>query len=263
MINIIFDFIISMSTLLMTLLPIEILLYKRICYVISIFDKYKFYYHEYGHILKLKENLYKDIDNYIEEMKSHKINIQVVDFINTTKQKRKTYSNYFEYLENKKQGINYQKIIKDIAIGGYEFSKNTIKHIELHKLCIYFSNIITAFILLIIIISNINNIKYLLISGLIISIIFYVILIAIYLYFCRVAYGPPKVSDQSMSDHYIFKNPDKFKYINLKEDIKHIKGIPQILLEIKIDFSDKENPKVNIIKQDTTYKKITKKFPLE
>ncbi len=238
-------------------------------YDINILDKYKFYYHEYGHVMKIKEHLLKDINNYTEETKSNKVNIKVVEFIPLCRirtQKRKTYSNYFEYLENKKQEIDYQKIIQDIAINGYEFSKKAIKYTEFQKLCTKLSIITTTFILFILLILkvfNVNNIEYLFIASLIIITIFYITFTISYLFFCRLAYGPPKASKKGMSDHYIFKNPDKFKYTNLEEDTKSIKGKPKILLEIEIDFSDKENPKVNIIKQDTTYKKITKKCPLE
>jgi len=235
---------------------------------ITVLDKHKFYYHEYGHVMKIKEHLLKDIDNYIEKTKSNKVTIKVVEFIILHKiipLKRKTYSNYFEYLENKKQEIDCQKIIQDIAIGGYEFSKKAIKYTEFQKLCTKLSVITTTFILftlLILKVFNINNIKYLFITSPIIIMIFYITYTIIYLFLCKSAYGSPKISKKGISDHCIFNNPNKFKYTNLKEDIKYIKRKPEILLNIKIDFKDKENPKVNIIKQNTTYKKITEKFPL-
>ncbi len=79
--------------------------------------KYEYHFHEYGHVIKLKENIYKDIYNYKKEIKSDEINIQVVKFLGSFKVK--TYCDYFKYLENKKQLTEYQEVIKDIAISGY------------------------------------------------------------------------------------------------------------------------------------------------
>ena len=76
----------------------------------------QYHIHEYGHVLKLKEAIYND-----KKIKSDNITIQVVKFKGYVK--RKVYSEYFQYLENNKQETEYQNIIKDIATGGYNFSK--------------------------------------------------------------------------------------------------------------------------------------------
>ena len=66
-----------------------------------------------------------------------------------------------------------------------------------------------------------------------------------------------------MNDYYIYLYPSKFKYTNLEEDAKSIKGKPKILLKIEIDFSNQENPETNILKQDKFYEKIIEKIHLQ
>ena len=39
----------------------------------------QYHIHEYGHILELKKSIYKNIREYKKEMKSNKINIQVIN----------------------------------------------------------------------------------------------------------------------------------------------------------------------------------------
>lgn len=241
------------------LLLIIVILIINLSIYLFFLDKYKFYYHEYGHVLKIIENSVKDIDNYIEEMKSDKINIQVIEFTKFFRiltLKRKTYSDYFEYLENKKQETDYQKIIKDIAIGGYKFSKKFKIHIKFYVLC--------AFLTIIEFISILKVVSFVLAIIISITIIIAINPITIYRYFCKAAYGLlPKSSYQGMNDYYIYLYPSKFKYTNLEEDAKSIKGKPKILLKIEIDFSNQENPETNILKQDKFYEKIIEKIHLQ
>lgn len=98
--------------------------------------------HEYGHVLRLKKEIYKNISDYKEETNLNTVNIKVAKFKCDYKIKKhsdykiKTYSNYFIYLQNKKQEFKYQNIIKDIAISGYQFNKQAIMYIPF--LTIYF-----------------------------------------------------------------------------------------------------------------------------
>lgn len=66
---------------------------------------------------------------------------------------------------------------------------------------------------------------------------------------------------KGMSDHQIFKNPSKFKYINLTEDEEQLQKQNKILLDIKIDLNNKKYP-VIVIHTDKLYKKIIQEFPL-
>ena len=92
----------SVATLISVILLLIILLV--IFLTIYFLDKYIFYFHEYGHILKIVKNLNEDKYDYEKDINTD-IVIQVVEyttFFNFITFKRKTYSNYFKYLENKK-----------------------------------------------------------------------------------------------------------------------------------------------------------------
>ena len=119
---------------------------------------YQYHYHEYGHILKIVENSIKDADKYKNETNTNIINIQVAKFKGILiPTKIKTYSNYLGYLEYKNQDIEYQEIIKDIAVGGCSFSMNNIWSMKFHKPYITVFINITTFIFLIVILLDIKQ----------------------------------------------------------------------------------------------------------
>mgnify|MGYP005771476807 FL=1 len=220
--------------------------------------KYEYHFHEYGHVIKLKENIYKDIYNYKKEIKSDEINIQVVKFLGSFKVK--TYCDYFKYLENKKQLTEYQEVIKDIAIGGYVFSKHVTKHINFHKLYILFSVTMATSIWLLLIL----YINHSLISHFVLTIILYILCILSYIFLCNSGYGPKNLDNdtKAKSDHYTYCYPEKFKYTDLEEDKKHIQKEYKILLNVKIDLNNRECP-TTAVEKDMLYKLIIKKFPLD
>ncbi len=188
------------------LLLILILTLFRLHYIQS-------YKHEYGHVLKLKEMIYK----HKKDIEANTISIQVAKFGTW---KVKTYSDYFEILENNKQKAEYQIIIKDIAINGYEFSKQ----IMLYKpFCIVYC-IIWLITLIAIICNNCVTINFDLI--LLHELLFW-LAFTIFMYFslCESGYGPNKSNSKERgdSDHYIYFHPNEFKYITLEEDKKHLK----------------------------------------
>ena len=221
---------------------------------------YQYHYHEYGHVLKIIENSVKDANNYITETNTSIINIQVAKL---GIWKRKTYSNYFEYLENKKQETKYQEIIKDITVGGRNFSINVVKHIKFHKPYIIALIYITTIILSIVILLDIKQLL-LLFMYFAITIIFYIFCILAYVICVIGGYGInilKSKNKEGMSDRQIFKNPSKFKYINLTEDEEQLQKQNKILLDIKIDLNNKKYP-VIVIPRDNLYKKIIQEFPL-
>lgn len=204
-------------------------------------------------------------------MKSHEISIQVVKFKGVfIPTKIKTYSNYFEYLKNKKQEYEYQSIIKNIAIGGYEFSKNIITTYKLFwTMCASIWILISIFTLFTIFyISNHtainitynfkhNSLKLLFI--LILSLILAVCIIFGYLLLCEAGYGSIKAIN---SDCYIYNYPENFEYTTLDKDKKYIQKDCKLLLDIIIDLKDIENPKINIILANKLYNFIKRKYPL-
>ena len=239
-------------------------------------DKYIFYFHEYGHILKIIKNLHENKYDYKKDINTD-IVIQVIEyttFFNFITFKRKTYSNYFEYLKNKKQESKYQSIIKDIAIGGYEFSKQLENYKSFHILhTIFIISTTITMILLLVLISAISNkiiyIQPILNILVIIPIIFvakgsYKLFLVIYKYRCKIGYGkkPINTHKKGMNDCYIHEYPNQFAYTNREEDKEHTKGNPKILLDIMIDISDIKNIEPKTIYKNNIYRKITKNFPL-
>lgn len=262
----------SVATLISVILLLIILLV--IFLTIYFLDKYIFYFHEYGHILKIVKNLNEDKYDYEKDINTD-IVIQVVEyttFFNFITFKRKTYSNYFKYLENKKQESKYQSIIKDIAIGGYEFSKQLENYKSFHILHTIFiiSATITIILLLLVFINKILFIQLILnILVIIIVIIFfpkklYKLFYSIYKYMCKVGYGKKSINThkKGMNDCYIHEYPNQFAYTNREEDKKHTKGKPKVLLDIVIDLNDIENIEPRTIYQNNIYRKIAKNFPL-
>lgn len=262
-----------------TLIAIILLLILLLVVFLTIYflDKYIFYFHEYGHILKIVKNLNKDKYDYEKGINTN-IVIQVIEyttFFNFITFKRKTYSNYFKYLENKKQESKYQSIIKDIAIGGYEFSKQLENYKSFHILHIIFiiSATITIILLLVPVLVFINKIIYiqliLNILVIIIVIIFfpkkvYKLFSLIYKYRCKIGYGkkPINTHKKGMNDCYIHEYPNQFAYTNREEDKKHTKGKPKVLLDIVINLNNIENIEPKTIYKNNIYKKIIKNFPL-
>lgn len=258
-----------------TLIAIILLLILLLVVFLTIYflDKYIFYFHEYGHILKIIKNLNEDKYDY-EGINTNLV-IQVIEyttFFNLITFKRKTYSNYFKYLENKKQDSKYQSIIKDIAIGGYEFSKQLENYKSFHILHTIFtiSATITIILLVLVFINKILFIQLILnILVIIIVIIFfpkklYKLFYSIYKYMCKVGYGKKSINThkKGMNDCYIHEYPNQFAYTNREEDKKHTKGKPKVLLDIVIDLNDIENIEPRTIYQNNIYRKIAKNFPL-
>ena len=170
------------------------------------------------------------------------------------------YSDYFEILENNKQKAKYQNIIKDIAINGYDFSKK----IMLYKsFCIVYC-IIWLITLIAIIRNNCVTINFDLI--LLHELLFW-LAFTIFMYFslCESGYGPNKSNSKERgdSDHYIYFHPNEFKYTTLQKDKKYLQKNHKILLDIRINLSDKENLKVDIISKDMFYKLYTKLFLID
>ncbi len=231
----------------------------------------QYHIHEYGHILELKKSIYKNIREYKKEMKSNKINIQVIKFKGILiPTKIKTYSDYFEFLKNKKQECEYQNIIKNIAISGYEFSKNIIITYKLFWImCFSIWISISTFTLFTIFYigshTTINitiNIKLLylkLLSILVLILILIVCIIFGYLLLCEAGYGSAKTIN---SDCYIYHYPKNFEYTTLEEDKKYIKKDCKILLDIMIALKDIENPKISITSKDILYNFIKRKYTL-
>lgn len=215
-------------------------------------DCIQYHIHEYGHVLKLKEAIYND-----KKIKSDNITIQVVKFKGYTK--RKVYSEYFQYLENNKQETEYQNIIKDIATNGYQFSKQ----METYKLFW----IVCSFILISTIIFTIYTIFYnrdhTTISF---TLLFFIMLTCImhiifdYLFSGKSGYGS---INAVASDCFIYNYPNKFKYTTLQEDKKYFQKDYKILLDIRINLSDKENLKLDIISKDIFYKLYNTVFPID
>ena len=220
--------------------------------VIVIIDKYQFHLHEYGHVLKIKENLYKNIDDYKKKTNLKTVTIEVIIFttpFSPIPVKRKIYSEYFTYLEKNSKDIRYQNIIKDIAIGGYSFSKKILNPKLLRAI------LVSALISTITIIVDMP-IGFI---GLPVSIILPSI---IFLLFHKNGYGSKKLSSKGMSDNYIYHHPENFRYISLKEDKKQLqKKYKDIkikkILTINIDLNNLENSKIN---SDNMYKKIIKNY---
>mgnify|MGYP000102402307 CR=1 FL=1 len=266
----------SVATLISVILLLIILLV--IFLTIYFLDKYIFYFHEYGHILKIVKNLNEDKYDYEKDINTD-IVIQVVEyttFFNFITFKRKTYSNYFKYLENKKQESKYQSIIKDIAIGGYEFSKQLENYKSFHILHTIFiiSATITIILLLLVVLVLVlfNTIFYMqpILNILVIMVIIffpkklYKLFYSIYKYMCKVGYGKKSINThkKGMNDCYIHEYPNQFAYTNREEDKKHTKGKPKVLLDIVIDLNDIENIEPRTIYQNNIYRKIAKNFPL-
>lgn len=264
-----------------TLIAIILLLILLLVVFLTIYflDKYIFYFHEYGHILKIIKNLNEDKYDY-EGINTNLV-IQVIEyttFFNLITFKRKTYSNYFKYLENKKQDSKYQSIIKDIAIGGYEFSKQLENYKSFHILHTIFiiSATITIILLLVLVsmLAYIDKTSYIqLILNILVIIIIVIIFFPkklhklfslIYKYMCKTGYGkkPINTRKKGMNDCYIHEYPNQFAYTNREEDKKHTKGKPKVLLDIVINLNNIENIEPKTIYQNNIYKKITKKFPL-
>lgn len=203
--------------------------------------------HEYGHILKLKKEIYRNISDYKKETNSNTINIKVAKFKGTYK--IKTYSDYFAYLQNKKQEFKYQNIIKDIAISGYQFNKQTIMYIPF--LIIYF------FIWTATLMPKTASV-FSIIHKCIVGIVFLYLFVSIY------GYGPNKIkSEITTSDRYIYFHPNEFRYITLEKDKKLLQRDYKILLNIVIDLTNSENPKINIISKSLIYKLLIVMFPLD
>ncbi len=264
-----------------TLIAIILLLILLLVVFLTIYflDKYIFYFHEYGHILKIIKNLNEDKYDY-EGINTNLV-IQVIEyttFFNLITFKRKTYSNYFKYLENKKQDSKYQSIIKDIAIGGYEFSKQLENYKSFHILHTIFiiSATITIILLLVLVsmLAYIDKTSYIqLILNILVIIIIVIIFFPkklhklfslIYKYMCKTGYGkkPINTRKKGMNDCYIHEYPNQFAYTNREEDKKHTKGKPKVLLDIVINLNNIENIEPKTIYKNNIYKKITKKFPL-
>ena len=264
-----------LSNPLISIIVLSILVLLIIIFLVIYFlDMYIFYFHEYGHISKMIENLKKDIHNYEKEVKSNII-IQVTEyatFFNVITFKRKTYSNYFKYLENKRQESKYQDIIKDIAIGGYEFSKQLENYKIFHMLHTIFTISATISLTLIVVLALINKIIYIQLTCCVLIIIvmiflpkkFYKLFYSIYRYRCKIGYGlkPINNTKKGMNDCYIYSNPNQFIYANIEEDKKYTKGKPKILLYIVINLNDIENIEPKTIYKNNIYKKITKNFSL-
>ncbi len=210
------------------------------------------YIHEYGHVLKLKEMIYK----YKKDIETNIVRIQVAKFGTW---KIKAYSDYFEILENNNQKTKYQIIIKDIAINGYEFSKQIIPY-KLFGIICFIIWIITP--LLIIFTILYNNPLLTLLSN-ILALIMYIIFS--YFLLCEVGYGPnkSKSKEKSFSDHYIYFHPNEFKYLTLEADKENLQKEHKIILDIIIDLTNQENPKTNIIFINIFYNCLNKKFPLD
>ena len=248
-----------------TILLIGIMLLILTIIALIIANYYQYHYHEYGHILKIIENSIKDADKYKTETNTNVINIQVAKskgiLIPT---KIKTYSNYLEYLEHKNQDIEYQEIIKDIAVSGCSFSMNNIWSMKFHKPYITVLINITTLISLIVILLDI---KQLLLVYFTITIILYIFCIPAYAICAKSGYGCKKLKSKKlksknkkdMSDHQIFENPSKFKYTNLTKDKEWLQKQYKILLDIKVDLNNKRYP-VIVIPKDKLYRKIIQEF---
>ena len=222
--------------------------------VIKIAHYIQYHSHEYGHISKLKKAIYND-----KEIKFDNITIQVAKFKGfLIPTKIKTYSNYFKYLENKKQDANYQAIIKDIAIGGYEFSKK----VTTYKLFWIICSFICISTLIFPVFTIFYNNNYAIVSLpllLFITLAWLMCIVSIYLLLCKNGYGPNKLSTKGkISDHYIHSHPNEFKYLTLEEDSKYLQKEYKIILYIEIDLSDRKNPKTNIISRNKFYKLYSK-----
>ncbi len=211
--------------------------------------------HEYGHVLRLKKEIYKNISDYKEEINLNTVNIKVAKFKGDYKIKEhidykiKTYSDYFIYLQNKKQEFKYQNIIKDIAISGYQLNKQVIMYIPF--LIVYFLIWIAT---LIPVTANVFSIIHKSITG----IIFLYLLVSID------GYGPNKIKSKiTVSDRYIYSHPNEFRYITLEEDKKLLQRDYKILLNIEIDLTNPENPKINIVSKSLIYKLLIIMFPLD
>lgn len=222
--------------------------------------------HEYGHVLKLKKEIYKDINNYKEETNSNIINIKIAKFECDYKIKEhidykiKTYSDYFIYLQNKKQEFKYQNIIKDIAINGYQFNKQAIMYICIPLLILYCLILVALLMPNMLIVSLIPNILGI---GSIVCICI-AIIVFLYLFLSINGYGLNKIkSEITMSDKYIHSHPNEFRYITLEKDAELLQRNYKILLEIEIDLANSEDPKINIISKDLIYKWLTQKFSLD
>ncbi len=233
--------------------PTVIILLLVVLPPIIIIYHIQYHVHEYGHVLELKKAIYKDIDNYKKETKTDKISIQVIKFIGCDK--KKTYSDYFQYLENKKQEFKYQSIIKDIADGGYLFSKQIIVYKYLWITYFVIWVIISIFTMF----NPYYNYIYVLIN------LYVICMISIYLYTSETGYGSNKTNSKRRgdSDHYIYRHPKDFKYITLKEDKENLQKEYKIILDIVVDLSDAENPKINTISKNKFYKLLTKIYPID
>ena len=217
----------------------------------------QYHIHEYGHVLKLKEAIYND-----KKIKSDNITIQVViftTFFGLWISKIKVYSEYFQYLDNNKQEIEYQDIIKDIATGGY----NPNKQISKYKLFWITCSFILIFTIIFTIFTIFYNSNHTTISF---TLLFFIMLtwimysIFTYLLLCKGGYGS---IEAVASDCFICNHPDEFKYTTLKEDSEYLKKDHKIILDIKIDLNNKENSKPDIISKDMFYKLYNKISPID
>ena len=84
--------------------------------------------------------------------------------------------------------------------------------------------------------------------------------VSVYLLLCKSGYGSIKAV---ASDCFIYNYPNEFKYTTLQEDKKYLPKDYKILLDIRINLSDKENSKPDIISKDMFYKLYTKIFPID
>lgn len=234
------------------ILPLPILVPLLLIFIvvsILIIHHIQYQIHEYGHVLELKKSIFKDIENYKKETETNKINIQVIKFIGCDK--KKTYSDYFQYIENKKQEFKYQSIIKDIATSGYLFSKQIITHKYL-----WITYCSTWIIVLFTILYTHHIYVY-------ITAFYMIYVIIIYFFTSERGYGSNKLNHKrGISDHYLYHHPKDFKYVTLEEDKENLQKEYKILLNIIIDLSDTENPKINIISKNKFYNLLTKIVPL-
>ncbi len=217
----------------------------------------QYHIHEYGHVLKLKEAIYND-----KEIKSDNITIQVIKFTNhfgLLTPKVKVYSDYFKILENNKQKPKYQNIIKNIAAAGHNYSKLISEYKLFWITC--FSILISTIIFTIYTICYNNNhttISFTLLFFITLTWIMYSA--SAYLFLCKGGYGS---IEAVASDCFIYNYPNEFKYTTLQKDKKYLQKNHKILLDIRINLSDKENLKVDIISKDMFYKLYTKLFLID
>lgn len=89
-------------------------------------------------------------------------------------------------------------------------------------------------------------------------------IIFLYLLLSKKGYGLNKLNPKrGISDHYIYRHPNEFRYITLEEDKKLLQRDYKILLNIEIDLTNSENPKINIVSKSLIYKLLIIMFPLD